>query len=53
MGKKKQKSLEEAKKKKSDEKLPYCRTAPCAEHSRAHDEDEPCDNGRTGNYEED
>jgi hypothetical protein len=36
-------------KKKSREDLPYCTTAPSAEHMRAHEEDEPCDDGRAGN----
>ena len=31
-----------------EEKLPYCTKAPSAEHARAHDEDEPCDDGRIG-----
>ena len=34
--------------KKSEEKLPYCTTAPSGEHSRAGDDDEPCDDGRAG-----
>jgi hypothetical protein len=36
------------KKKEEEEKLPYCTTAPSAEHARAQDEDEPCDDGRAG-----
>ncbi len=36
------------KKKNDDEKLPYCTTAPSAEHARASDDDEPCDDGREG-----
>jgi hypothetical protein len=36
------------KKKKADEELPFCTTAPSAEHSRADDEDEPCDDFREG-----
>jgi hypothetical protein len=39
-------------KKKKVEDLPYCTTAPSAEHMRSHDEDEPCDDGRAGNAEE-
>ena len=39
---------EKGKKKKTEEDLPYCTTAPSAEHYRADDEDEPCDDGRTG-----
>ena len=37
------------KKRKTEEPLPYCMKAPGAEHSRAHDIDEPCDDSRTGN----
>jgi len=36
------------KKKKADEELPFCTTAPSAEHSRADEEDEPCDDFREG-----
>ena len=36
------------KKKMREEKLPYCTTAPSAEQARANDQDEPCDDGRTG-----
>ena len=39
---------EKDKKKKVEEKLPHCTTAPSAEHARAHDDDEPCDDGRAG-----
>ncbi len=39
---------QESKKKKNVEDLPYCTTAPSAEHMRAHEEDEPCDDGRAG-----
>ena len=39
---------EEKKKKKVDESLPYCTTTPSAEHARSHDDDEPCDDGRSG-----
>jgi hypothetical protein len=39
--------------KKVEEKLPYCTTAPSAEHSRAHDDDEPCDDYRAGLIEKD
>ena len=40
----------QGKKKKKDEgeKLPYCTTAPSAEHARAQEDDEPCDDGRAG-----
>lgn len=33
---------------KPDEKLPFCTTAPSAEHFRGSDDDEPCDDGRAG-----
>ena len=42
------KKEKKGKKKKIEEKLPYCTTAPSAEHMRAHDDDEPCDDGRSG-----
>ena len=32
--------------------LPFCTTAPDPEHARAHDEDEPCDDGRAGSKEQ-
>ena len=35
------------KKKKVQEDLPFCTTAPSAEHARATDDDEPCDDGRS------
>ncbi len=38
----------EKKKKKADEELPFCTTAPSAEHARADEEDEPCDDFREG-----
>ena len=44
----KSKKQEKGKKKKIEEKLPHCTTAPSAEHTRAHDNDEPCDDGRSG-----
>ena len=28
--------------------LPFCTTAPSAEHARGEADDEPCDDGRTG-----
>ena len=34
------------KKKKADAPLPFCTTAPSAEHARGPDEDEPCDDSR-------
>lgn len=36
------------KKKKGEEELPFCTTAPSAEHARAEEEDEPCDDFREG-----
>jgi hypothetical protein len=42
---------EKKKKKDSGNDLEYCTTAPSAEHARAHDEDEPCDDSRAGNVE--
>ena len=36
------------KKKKAEETLPFCTTAPDAEQARSHDEDEPCDDSRSG-----
>jgi hypothetical protein len=36
------------KKKKKEEELPFCTTAPSAEHSRSDEEDEPCDDFREG-----
>jgi len=41
-------SPEDKKKSENQEALPYCTTAPSAEQARASDEDEPCDDGRTG-----
>ena len=32
--------------------LPFCTTAPASEQARAHDEDEPCDDGRAGSKEQ-
>jgi hypothetical protein len=40
------------KKKKTEEDLPFCTTAPDAEHARAHNEDEPCDDSRSGSTDE-
>jgi hypothetical protein len=40
------------KKKKAEADLPFCTTAPDAEHARSHDDDEPCDDGRTGSTDE-
>ena len=36
------------KKKKDEEELPVCTSAPSAEQARAHDDDEPCDDSRKG-----
>ena len=44
--------LEKEKKKKDEKELPYCTIAPSAEHTRASDEDEPCDDGRSGDVEQ-
>jgi hypothetical protein len=47
--KEQKKEDEETKKKKQkEEELPFCTTAPSAEHSRAEEEDEPCDDFREG-----
>ena len=45
---KKQEEQVKKKKGKGDEELPFCTTAPSAEHSRADEEDEPCDDFREG-----
>lgn len=48
-GKKEKKEDEQVeKKKKKEEELPFCTTAPSAEHARADEEDEPCDDFREG-----
>jgi len=40
-------SKEEVEKgKKAEEPLPFCSIAPSAEHARAQNEDEPCDDSR-------
>jgi len=44
----KKEAKEKAKKKEEKEKLPFCTTAPSAEQARASDDDEPCDDGRSG-----
>ena len=38
------------KEKNTNEEQPLqpCSTAPSAEHARGHEDDEPCDDGRTG-----
>ena len=45
---KKEEEQVKKKKKKADEELPFCTTAPSAEHSRGADEEEPCDDFREG-----
>jgi len=41
------KSEKKGKKREAEENLSFCMKAPSAEHSRAHDNDEPCDDCRT------
>jgi hypothetical protein len=41
-------TIKKGKNRETEESLPFCMKAPGAEHSRAHDNDEPCDDGRTG-----
>jgi hypothetical protein len=41
----------EKKQKKVEESVPFCTTAPSAEHTRADDADVPCDDSRNGDYE--
>ena len=36
------------KKKRPEDDLPFCTSAPGAEHARAHNEDEPCDDSSSG-----
>ena len=48
----KKENLGKGKKKRRDNKLPYCTTTSTAEHARAHEEDEPCDDGRSGNQDD-
>lgn len=43
--------MDNKKKDTGEERLPYCTTAPSAEQARAHDENEPCDDGRSGHVE--
>lgn len=45
---KKKTEVKKDKKKKSQEPLPFCRTAPSAEHARGKQEEEPCDDYRKG-----
>ncbi|MBW1861770.1 MAG: hypothetical protein JRJ02_05285 [Deltaproteobacteria bacterium] len=44
--------MEDKRAEELEEKLPYCTTTPSAEQARAHDEDEPCDDGRGGDTNE-
>lgn len=44
--KKEETSEEERKRKKAEVPLPFCTTAPSAEHARGDREDEPCDDSR-------
>jgi hypothetical protein len=46
---KKEKEEQEKKKKEEAESMPFCTTAPSAEHARAEEDDEPCDDARSGN----
>ena len=39
---------EKKKKKPAEDELPFCTTAPSAEHARADQDDEPCDDYREG-----
>jgi len=39
---------EKEKKESGEETLPYCTSAPSAEHARANHDDESCDDGRSG-----
>ena len=50
--KEKQDGTKKKKKKGQAWPLPYCTTAPFAEHSRGADEDEPCDDARATDFEE-
>jgi rubrerythrin len=45
------KNLKEMNRDSDQKDLPNCRLAPDPEHFRAHDDDEPCDDGRTGKRE--
>ena len=43
-------SLNPDDKKEVSDTLPYCTTAPSAEQARTQNDDEPCDDGRTGEF---
>ncbi|MFO7739431.1 MAG: hypothetical protein R6V46_13210 [Desulfatiglandaceae bacterium] len=47
-------SMEKVKKQKKTKKedLPFCTSAPSAEHARGMEFEEPCDDARTGDYAE-
>ena len=45
---KEKKELEEKDQKKETATLPFCTSAPSSEHSRGVNEDEPCDDSRSG-----
>ena len=40
-------------KKETEEKLPFCTSAPSAVHARGMEEEEPCEDSRSGDYGED
>jgi hypothetical protein len=46
--KKKSQVKSDKKRKKPQEPLPFCKTAPSAEHARGKQEEEPCDDYREG-----
>ena len=46
--KEKKEKEEQPKKKEEAESMPFCTTAPSAEHARAEEDDEPCDDSRSG-----
>jgi hypothetical protein len=45
---KEQEENENKKKKKDEEPVPFCTTAPSAEHARGELDDDPCDDYREG-----
>ena len=54
MNEEKKRGLKDKKKdykKEPEEGLPFCTTAASAEQARGEEEDEPCDDGRTGDVE--
>ena len=48
---KKKEKDKKKKKRKQEVPLPFCTTAPAAEHTRGYEEEEPCDDGRSGKIE--